>query len=105
MTAVASARRPAEATCRIVEAPVFAVAVRGTIDRTNAHRVAQDLLEALGGHPGASVIDLTDVVLADCAGVRLVREAIASLVRSGRRIVVRTADPVARVSFDVARVS
>jgi anti-anti-sigma regulatory factor len=105
MTTAASPRRPAEATCRVVEGPVFGVAIRGTIDRTNAQRVCVDLIEAFGAHRGASVLDLTDVVLADCAGVRLVREAIASLVGSGHRVVTRTADPVARVSFDVARVA
>lgn len=97
--------RRAAARCRIVDARVFTVVVEGEIDRTNAHLVTRDVLAAVGDHAGATVIDLTAVVLADCAGVREVRAAMEDLVRSGRRISVRTADPVARSSFDVARVA
>ena len=94
-----------DAVCRIVGAPTFSIVVEGTVHRTNATPLSTELVEVLGSHRGPCVIDLTEVVLADCTGVRRLSDAIATLMRSGRQVLVRTADPVARLSFDVARVA
>jgi anti-anti-sigma factor len=97
--------RRTSARCRIVDEPRFTIVVEGEVDAASARRVAEDLSSAAGSRRGTSVVDLTAVVFADCTGVRRLRTAIETLVRSGRRIEVQTADPVARWSFDVARVA
>jgi anti-anti-sigma factor len=97
--------RRTSATCRIVDEPRFTIVVEGEVDAASARRVAEDLSSAAGSRRGTSVLDLTAVAFADRTGVRLLRTAVVRLVRSGRRIQMRTADPVARWSSDVARVA
>jgi anti-anti-sigma factor len=90
------------ATCRRTD---VGVRVRGTVDRRNAPRIAGELLATLGTRRTGGVVDLSDVVFADCAGVRIVRGALSSLDGSGVPLEILTSDPVARVSFDLRRVA
>jgi len=93
------------ARCRPIHAPGVGIRVEGVLDRFNAAAIAADIVERLRELRTSAVVDLSDVVFADCTGVRLVRGALRTLDGVGVPLDVRTSDPVARVSFDLRRVA
>ena len=93
------------ARCRTIDRPAFGIRVEGTIDRSNAAAIAAEIVELLRERHGATLIDLSDVVFADCGGVRLIRGALQILDGVGVPLEIWTSDPVARVSFDLRRVA
>jgi anti-anti-sigma factor len=96
---------PGVARCHTLHRPASGIRVEGTIDRDNAAAIASELVDVLRGRHGATLIDLSEVVFADCTGVRLVRGALQTLDGVGVPLEIRTSDPVARVSFDLRRVA
>jgi len=104
MTASAPAP-PGVARCQTIHRPAFGIRVEGTIDRYNAAAIAAEVVELLRERHGPTLVDLSDVVFADCTGVRLVRGALHTLDGVGVPLEIRTSDPVARVSFDLRRVA
>jgi len=97
--------RPGAATCRPIDGDPDGVRIDGTVDARNAATVAAELLAAFGSTRERAVVDLSDVVFADCAGVRIIRGALRSLEGAGVPLEILTSDPVARVSFDLRRVA